>query len=90
MTEEELSRFSEKLKENMTFPSVYMFKFIITSGNRNIAMIETLFDPEADIKTKESGKGNYTSVTAKQVVMSVEEIVEVYRKALKIEGVMFL
>jgi len=90
MTEEELEKFKQKLAESMTFPSVYMFKFIITSEHRNIALVENLFDQEADIKTKESGKGRYTSVTAKQVVMSVDEVIGVYKKALKIKGVMFL
>lgn len=90
MTEEELERFRQKLVESMTFPSVYMFKFIITSEHRNIALVENLFGAEADIHTKESGKGKYTSVTAKQVVMHVDEIIDVYKKALTIKGVMFL
>ncbi|MBL7931459.1 MAG: DUF493 family protein [Bacteroidia bacterium] len=90
MTEEEMERFRQKLIESMTFPSVYMFKFIITSEHRNIALVENLFGAEADIHTKESGKGKYTSVTAKQVVMNVDEIIDVYKKALHIKGVMFL
>lgn len=90
MTEEELERFKQKLLESMTFPSVYMFKFIITSEHRNIALVENLFGAESDIHTKESGKGKYTSVTAKQVVMNVDEIIDVYKRALNIKGVMFL
>jgi putative lipoic acid-binding regulatory protein len=90
MTEEELEKFKQKLVESMTFPSVYMFKFIITSENRNIALVENLFGQETDIKTKESRKGRYTSVTAKQVVISVDEVIDVYKKASKIKGVMFL
>jgi uncharacterized protein len=90
MTEEELDRFKQKLLESMTFPSVYMFKFIVTSEHRNIALIENLFGAEADIHTKESGKGKYTSITAKQVVMTVDEIIEIYKKAAKIKGIMFL
>jgi uncharacterized protein len=90
MTEEELDRFREKLIESMTFPSVYMFKFIIRSEHRNIALVDNLFGSEAVINTKESDKGRYTSVTAKQVVMNVEEIMEIYRKALKIKGIIFL
>jgi putative lipoic acid-binding regulatory protein len=90
MTEEELKSFRKKLTETMTFPSVYMFKFIVPSENRNIALVENLFDAESDLLTKESGKGRYTSVTAKQVVMSVEEILEIYKRAAGIEGIMFL
>lgn len=90
MTEEDLGRFREKLVESMSFPSVYMFKFIITSEHRNIALVENLFGAETHISTKESDKGKYTSVTAKMVVMNVDEIMDVYRKALKIKGIMFL
>lgn len=90
MTEEELERFKQKLSESMSFPTVYMFKFIIESEHRTIALVENLFGPDADIHTKESGKGRYTSVTAKQVVMSVDEVIEIYRSAIKIKGIMFL
>jgi putative lipoic acid-binding regulatory protein len=90
MTEEELGKFREKLAETMTFPSVYMYKFIVTTDHRNIARVENLFGSETVIHTKESRKGRYISVTAKEVVMSVDEIIDVYRKALAIKGVMFL
>ena len=74
----------------MSFPSVYMFKFIVASENRAIALVENLFDADADLHTKESGSGKYTSITAKQVVMNVEEIISVYQKASTIPGIMFL
>jgi uncharacterized protein len=90
MTEQELNNFKTKLLETTNFPSVYMFKFIVKSDNRLIALVESLFEPEADIHTKESGGGKYTSITAKQVVVSVDEIVDVYKKAAEIKGVIFL
>ena len=90
MTEEELQKFKEKLAETTVFPSVYMYKFIVESSNRNIALVENLFGEDADIHIKESGNGKYTSITSKQVVMSVDEIINVYRKALEIKGIMFL
>ncbi len=90
MTKEESDRFRQKLIETMSFPSVYMYKFIIESANRNIALIENLFEAEAEIFTKESTSGKYISITAKQVVMNVDEIIEIYQKAAKIKGIMFL
>lgn len=90
MTEEELKNFKEKLIESTTFPTVYMYKFIVPSENRAIALVENLFEPETDIHTKESGNGKYTSITGMQVVMDVEEIMVVYRKAAQIKGIMFL
>ncbi len=79
----------KKLEETVTtFPYVYMFKFIIKAENRTIAMVEAIFDNDAEIIQKESAKGNYLSITVKQVVMSVDEIIGIYEKAAKIEGVM--
>lgn len=90
MSEEDLKRFREKLMETITFPSVYMFKMIVPSENRTIALTENLFEENADIHTKESGGGRYTSITAKQVVMNVDEIIDVYKKAGSIKGILFL
>lgn len=90
MTAEELEKFRQKLVETSTFPSVYMFKFIVESEHRKIALVENLFEAEADIHTKESGSGRYTSITAKQVVMNVDEVIEVYKKAAEIKGIIFL
>ena len=90
MTEEDLKRLKEKLEETTTFPSVYMFKLIVPSENRSIALVENIFGEEADILTKESDKGKYTSITVKQVVISAEEIIDIYRQAAKIKGLIFL
>lgn len=90
MTEEEWTRFKNKLVETTTFPSVYMFKLIVPSENRLIALVENLFEEEADIHIRESGGGRYVSITAKQVVMEVDEIIGIYKKAATIKGVIFL
>lgn len=90
MSEEELEKFRQKLVETTTFPTVYMFKVIVPGDNRTIALVENLFEPEADIKTKESDKGKYISITVKQVIIEVEEILEIYKKASLIKGVMML
>ncbi len=90
MTESELENFKKKLSESITFPSVYMFKFIVDADNRKIAILESLFGEDADIHTKQSGNGRYISITAKEVMMNVDEVMDVYRKALEVKGVIFL
>jgi len=90
MTDEELENFKQKLQESLSFPSVYMYKFIVETNNRKIALVENLFGPEADIHTKESENGRYISITAKQVVMNVEEVMDIYKRALEIKGIIFL
>lgn len=81
----------KKLEESITsFPYVYMFKFIIKADNKTMALVEVIFDDDADIIQKQSTKGNFISITVKQVVMSVDEIIAIYEKAAEIEGVMSL
>lgn len=87
---DQFSELRKKLEEQLSFPSVYMFKFIIKSDNRKMAMVESIFDEDADIIQNQSAKGNYTSITVKQIVMSVDEIISIYQKAAQIEGVMSL
>ena len=65
-------------------------KFIIKSDNRSMALVEVIFDDDAEIIQKQSAKGNYISITVKQVVMSVDEIISIYEKAAEIEGVISL
>jgi uncharacterized protein len=82
--------FSEKLKQTLQFPSVYMFKFIVQADNRKIALVESIFSAETELHRKTSSAGKYISITAKQVVMNADEIISVYRAASAIEGVMWL
>jgi putative lipoic acid-binding regulatory protein len=81
----------KKLEESITsFPYIYMFKFIIKADNKTMALVEVIFDDDADIIQKQSTKGNYISITVKQVVMSIDEIISIYEAAAEIEGVMSL
>lgn len=81
----------KKLEESIdSFPYIYMFKFIIKSDNRTMALVEVIFDDDVDIIQKQSTKGNYISITIKQVVLSVDEIIAIYEKAAEIEGVISL
>ncbi len=81
----------KKLEESIkSFPYVYMFKFIIKADNKTMALVEVIFDNDAEIIQKQSSKGNFISITVKQVVMNVDEIIAIYEKAAEIEGVMSL
>lgn len=91
MSQEDLDKLKAKLIETTGFPSVYMFKLIVPSENRTIALVQNLFSAsEAEILTKESENGKYTSITVKQVVLSADEIIDVYKRAAEIKGVMML
>lgn len=86
------SQLKAKLTEHQTFPSIYMFKFILSSDNKKIAQIEALFnnDTNAEISIKSSSRGRYVSITVKQLVNSVDEIMNIYYLASNIPGVMMM
>lgn len=79
-----------KLEEHHKFPSTYLFKFIIPNNNRSIALAEELFTEKAVITFRESKTGKYVSVTGKDRMPSAESVINTYKLAEKIEGLMSL
>ena len=67
-----------------------MFKFIIPEGNRGYAQLRSLFGEESRLSTRHSSGGKYISVTVKELMLNPAEIIERYRKASEIEGIMAL
>lgn len=81
-----------KIEASQNFPSIYMFKFILSSDNKKIALIESIFDntEQPDISIRQSSRGRYVSITVKQMVQSVEYIIDIYKRVSKIPGVMLM
>ncbi len=88
------SEFYGKLKKQLNnihkWPSVYLFKFIIPDDPTRITQVQQLFGEEAYLKYTKSRKGNYISISGKEVMMSADEIINRYRKAQSIQGVIML
>jgi len=83
--------FKAKLEEGHTFPTDYMFKFIVTSDKKNLAKLYTIFETaNASFSLKDSRTGKYTSVTIKTPVNDADDIIIYYRQVAAIEGVVML
>lgn len=80
----------KKLENNFSWPTVYFFKFIIPADNKKLAKVQSLFGSEAHVVIKPSNKGNYLSISAKELMLSVDEVIEKYEDAAKIKGLMAL
>ena len=80
----------EQLTANVTWPSVYMFKFIAPAENRIFAMLHDLFPHQAEFTNRHSAGGKYVSITVKELMLSVDEVIDRYQKASAIEGVIVL
>lgn len=78
------------LEEQTEWPTVYLFKFIVPNDIQHFAQVKALFGPEAEITTKESSKGTYTSFSIKEVMMSADDIMIVYKRASEIPGLIAL
>ena len=90
-TEEFYERLKKQLQEDTSWPSAYLFKFIVPADLEKIAEIRAIFDgSDADINTRDSAKGTYTSVSIKVVMDSPDAVVNKYLEVSNIEGVISL
>ena len=81
----------KKELDKMSFPSLYFFKFIVKFDVKKIAQIEALFHSEtAQIRLKDSSKGTFVSISVKEIMLSSDEIIGIYIKSSKINGVIAL
>lgn len=77
----------KKIDEQYTWPSLYMFKFIVPQAK--VDEVKEIF-PKHEVQTKPSSKGTYVSVTARVMANSTEEIIMIYQKAQAIKGIISL
>lgn len=80
----------EKLEAEGGFPKPYLFKFIIPADNKKLALVEAMFGNEAQVSTRQSKTNKYISISAKEIMMSVDEVMKIYTKAGEIEGIISL
>ncbi|MGY8885973.1 MAG: DUF493 family protein [Flavobacteriales bacterium] len=84
-------RLKTQLEQDSTWPSPYLFKFIVPSKLDKIAEIEAAFDDtDAKINTRDSSKGTYTSISIKVTMESADSIIAKYLEVSSVEGVISL
>lgn len=89
--EEKWQKLKEQLEAGNKWPAVYMFKFIVPSDNEKIAQVESLFNTDtAEVTMRTSKKGNFVSVTAKELMVNPDKVIERYKEAGGIEGLISL
>lgn len=76
--------------EALDFPHVYFFKFIVPNKNDNVAKVSSLYESQDQIQMKPSSTGKFISVSNKQLMLSADDIIEIYKKASGIEGLIAL
>ncbi len=87
MDQEWINSFRIKLDEHHSWPTVYIFKFIVPKGKE--IELKDLF-PKHTSTDKVSTQGNYISVTFQMMMHSSDDVIEVYERVSSIEGLISL
>jgi len=87
MDQDWLKSFQTKLDQHHSWPSIYIFKFIVPKGKEE--ELKALF-PLHTASEKESTNGNYISLTFQMMMSSSEAVIEIYVRAETVEGLIAL
>lgn len=87
MDQEWFDNFRVKLEQHYSWPSLYMFKFIVPKGKEE--ELKNLF-PNHTFSEKNSTQGKYISLTMQMMAPSSDAVIEVYQKAAAVEGLIAL
>jgi putative lipoic acid-binding regulatory protein len=87
MDQDWIDNFRTKLEQHYSWPSLYMFKFIVPSHKED--ELKKLF-PNHIFTEKNSTQGKYVSLTMQIMASSSDAVIEVYQKASAVEGLIAL
>jgi len=86
MEDSRFDKLRERL-EKLEWPTIYMFKFIVPVDRE--MEIARIFGDEK-ISYKYSEKGKFVSLTSKILIYTEGDVIDIYKKAADIEGVIAL
>jgi uncharacterized protein len=90
-TEDFYNRLREELNNTSTWPSEYLYKFIVPTDAKKIEAVENTFDNMgAVIKTKKSKNEKYTSLSVNVRMNNADDIIQKYIDVSTIEGIISL
>lgn len=85
------NKLQHQLNETTTFPSEYMYKFIVPTDGNQVREVQQIFNKGgAVINTRKSKTGKYISVSIVLKVKSSDEVIGYYKKADVIKGIISL
>jgi putative lipoic acid-binding regulatory protein len=85
------SRFFNQLLESQAWPGVYIFKFIVKAESDQLATLKSYFDAtQSTFSEKQSSKKTFTSLSVTVTMENPERVIEIYKKASTLEGIITL
>lgn len=80
-----------QLYDTSSWPSTYLYKFIVVSEKEKVDTINSIFDNTgAVIESKKSKNGKYTSLSITVKMENPEAVVAKYKEVTLVEGVISL
>jgi hypothetical protein len=90
MGQEKYSKLRYQLMESSTWPSLYMFKFIIPNSDDKVNAIKELFPANTEFAFKTSKDLKFIGITVKKTMESADAVIDIYISAEDIEGIVIL
>jgi uncharacterized protein len=87
MDQKWFDNFRVKLDQHYSWPSLYMFKFIVPKGKEG--ELKDLF-PNHTFFEKNSTQGKFISLTMQMMAPSSDAVIDVYQRASAVEGLIAL
>ena len=85
------SRFYDQLLESQSWPGIYLFKFIVKTESQHLTTLKNFFDNlDANFLEKSSSKNKFTSLSVKVKMDTPESVIQIYKKAADLEGIIIL
>ena len=85
------TRLKQQLLDSSSWPCIYKFKFILKTDLDNISVLKKIFNEiDANFTSRLSTSKNFTSVTITAKMKSPDQIIEKYKSASIIKGIISL
>lgn len=85
-----INKLRELLAENKEWPMLYYFKFIVQNDQEKLNQVKELFADQSAITYNTSRDIRFISLSCKQLMPDTESILEIYRKASLVDGLIAL
>ena len=90
-SEEFYGRLRDQLADSSTWPSNYLYKFIVPTDTEKIKQIQDIFDNTgAVIESKQSKNAKYTSLSITVNLKNPDEVIRKYKEVGEVKGVISL
>jgi putative lipoic acid-binding regulatory protein len=84
------SELKQLLDQQHQWPEAFLFKFIYKNDPSTENQLRALFSEDSEIAIKQSKKNSFNSMSVNTIMKSAKEVLDVYAKVGKMEGVISL